>query len=453
MTSLSLARNWGPALLLALGVLLGACGQGEAGERTSAAALDSVRGAAPLDAEVAGEVELWHFWGSPDRRGPLREVIGACEEALPQITVKDVFKPWGDIWTANVTAVAAGSGMPDVIVEDRPRLPQRAADNVVQNLQPFADRDGLDPGHFWDFTWAETLYEGDSYGVPFETDVRLLYWNKNAFREAGLDPEQPPATWDELWAYADRLDKQDPDGSFERIGFFPAWGAGPNIWALTNGYDWVQDGRPAVDGPRFVETMEWVKAWADRYGGYRPVQRFWAGFGAPPNDAFMSGAVPMIVDLGSYDAVLDFYQPRAESGEPLEWGMAHLPYNREKATWSAGFALSIPKGAPNPEGAWELIKCMTGPEAQRFWAEETASTPANVQAARDSLLMRDPAWRTIVEQMDWSRGVTFVSAYPNFEEQVDRRQEAVWSGEAEAEAAMAEAQAAINRAMAGNSDE
>src|SRR5690349_1961288 len=76
----------------------------------------------PLNAEVSGNVEFWHHWGSPVRRTAIRRVVAMCQQALPNITIEEVFKPFGEGWTANIAAVAAGSGMPDVIVSDRLQL-------------------------------------------------------------------------------------------------------------------------------------------------------------------------------------------------------------------------------------------------------------------------------------------------------------------------------------------
>src|SRR5512138_275379 len=129
---------------------------------------------------VSGTVEMWHFWASPVRRNAIRRVISICQQILPNIKVNDTVKPFGDIWTANIAAVAAGSGMPDVIVEDRPQLVQRAADQIDTDLSDYAQRDGIDGSAFWPFTWKEATVEGKPYGIPFETDVRVLYWNKQA---------------------------------------------------------------------------------------------------------------------------------------------------------------------------------------------------------------------------------------------------------------------------------
>ncbi|MDQ3398554.1 MAG: hypothetical protein M3511_12450, partial [Deinococcota bacterium] len=114
----------------------------------------------PLNPEVSGNVEFWHFWGSPVRRNAIRRVIATCQQQLPNISVTESFKPFGDIWTANIAAVAGGSGMPDVIVADRIQLPRDADTGIYQSLQDFVDRDAIESAAFWPFTWEQTLYEG-----------------------------------------------------------------------------------------------------------------------------------------------------------------------------------------------------------------------------------------------------------------------------------------------------
>ena len=142
-------------------------------------------GAVKYNPDVSGEIEIWHFWASPVRRTGLQRIIAMCQQKLPNITVTDTVKPFGDIWTANVAAVAAGSGMPDVIVSDRPTLPKDAADGVYMSLQEFADRDGITRDQFYDWAWDQTLFEGQTYGIPFETDVRVLFLEQTALRSSG----------------------------------------------------------------------------------------------------------------------------------------------------------------------------------------------------------------------------------------------------------------------------
>jgi multiple sugar transport system substrate-binding protein len=450
--------SFGFVLLLIVSLVLSACtvtapvaapgaGTGDAAPLDEAIAQTSEL----LNTDVSGDVEIWHFWGSPVRRTAVRRVVAICEEQLPNIQITETFKPWGDIWTANVAAVAAGSGMPDIIVEDRPQLPQRGADQIATNLQPYVDRDNFDSSVFWDFAWNETLYEGSSYGIPFETDVRTLFWNKQALADAGLDPESPPETWEDLEAYADALDIQNEDGSWERIGFFPLWNAGVDFWARTNGWQPVVDGVPNFDDPAYIETLEWINGWIERYGGWENLQNFKASYGSPPNDIFMSGAVPMIVDVAGYLSQLNFYRPRVENAEGnmvnMDWGVSFIPYAEEKANWSGGFALAIPQGAENPDAAWEVIKCMTGPAGQSSWARDTFAIPTNREAASDPVLMADPMWETIMGVMEHSQGSDYVPEYPNYTQEINSRLDLVWSGDLTPEEMVQEAQQAIEETM------
>ena len=70
---------------------------------------------------------------------------------------------------------------------------------------------------------------GKTWGVPFQRSTIVLYWNKEAFKEAGLDPSKPPATWAEQVEYARKLTKRDGSGNVTQWGIevpssgFPYW--------------------------------------------------------------------------------------------------------------------------------------------------------------------------------------------------------------------------------------
>jgi multiple sugar transport system substrate-binding protein len=399
---------------------------------------------------------MWHFWASPVRRNAIRHVIGMCESKLPNIKVTDTVKPFGDIWTANIAAVAAGSGMPDIIVSDRPTLPKDAAQGIYMDLQEWADRDGVTRDQFYDWSWDQTLYQGHTYGIPHETDVRVLFWNKQLFEKAGLDPNKPPETWSELQQYADKLDVKDSNGKYTRIAFMPLWNAGFDIWTYSNNAALIApDGTPQINNPNAVETMKWIKSWIDRYGGWQAVQDFQAQFGAPPNDIFMSNGVAMLVDIFGYNSFLTFYGPRSDVNDPIgtldgkdprmEWGIGLMPHgdNADFGDWSGGFSMSIPTGAKNPEAAWEMIKCITGVDGQTIWALDTQAQPTNIKATQNEVLTSNPLWGVVDKALSVSTGGVYVEKYPNWSEQLQQRYEAVWKGDLSPEDALNQAQEAV----------
>jgi multiple sugar transport system substrate-binding protein len=405
-----------------------------------------------LNADVSGNIEMWHFWASPVRRNAIRRVIAICEQKLPNITITDTVKPFGDIWTANITAVSAGSGMPDVIVSDRPTLPRDAEAGVYTNLQEWADRDNIMRDQFYEWSWDQTLFEGNTYGIPHETDVTVLFWNKQLFEQAGLDPERPPQTWEEVEAFADQLDVQNANGTYSRIGFFPLWNRGVDVWQYTNDAEMIgPDGTVQINNPNMVETAEWIKRWVDRYGGWQNLQDYRNRFGAPPNDLFMSGGVAMLVDIFGYNSQLEFYRPTValDNGETprMDWGISLIPYNAGPGTWSGGFSMSIPTGSQNAEAAWEFIKCATSAEGQSSWARDTQAQPTNIMAAQDPVLAANPQWQVVDEALSTSTGGNALPGYQNWGEQLGPRLERIWLDELTPQEALDEAQEAVESAV------
>ncbi len=414
--------------------------------------VEASNGEPTLNPNVSGNIELWHFWASPVRHNAIRRVIAECQQKLPKITVHDEVMPFGDIWAANLAAVAAGHGMPDVIVSNRPALPRDAADGVYMSLEDWADRDNVRRDQFYNWAWDQGVYNRQIYGIPHETDVRVLFYNKNLFRQAGLDPNKPPATWDELEQDANKLDKIDSNGKMERVAFFPLWNLGADVWQYTNSADMMKpDGTPQIDNPKMVETVTWIKKWIDRYGGWEKLQSFRNQFGDAPKDVFMSGGVAMYADIFGYNSQLQFYRPNItlDNGQqvPLDWGVALLPYNTKPGTWSGGFAMSIPTGAKNPEAAWEFIKCATSSEGQISWARDTQAQPTNLKAATDPTLLADPNWQIVDHALQTSTGGVYVSKYPNWNEQLIQRWEQVWRGKLTPAQMLGEAQKAVVEAL------
>src|SRR5438034_8901531 len=71
---------------------------------------------------------------------------------------------------------------------------------------------------FYPALMANGTYKGKVYGIPFQRSTIVMYWNKEAFKEAGLDPEKPPANWNEMAQAAAKLVKKDSSGNISRWG-------------------------------------------------------------------------------------------------------------------------------------------------------------------------------------------------------------------------------------------
>jgi multiple sugar transport system substrate-binding protein len=335
--------------------------------------------------------------------------------------------------------------MPDVIVEDRPQLPDRAKNNIETSLGEMAKADNIDSKLFWPFTWEQATVDGQPYGLPYETDIRVLYWNKAAFKDAGLDPEKPPANWDDLWSYADKLDQKTGD-KLERVGFHPLFGnMDLDQWAWNDGGQWMdpKTKKFTLNDKHNVETLDWIKKWSDRYGKAN-WEAFRGTFGQGNQDGFMSGRVAMMVDIAGYTSFLNFFNPNlsTKDKERLGWGVAPIPPapGHQPASLSGGFALSIPRGAKNPKPAWEFIKYAVF-QGQASWARDTYSIPTIEKLAKeDPTLNGDPNWQFFVKAMDYGRAGDFNPYYPRWSDLLGPARDAVLDGKMTSQQALDEAQ-------------
>jgi multiple sugar transport system substrate-binding protein len=417
------------------------------GQPTSATGAGNSDLGYPARTDVAGNITFWHFWGSPTRRTAIRRIITEFGQVYPNIKVNEQYVPFGDIWTKNITAVAAGRGMPDVIVEDRLQLRTRAQNKIDVSLGELAKRDNVTGKEFWPFTWEEATLNGEPYGLPYETDIRVLYYNKAAFMDAGLDPNKPPKNWNDLEAYSDKLDKRS-GGRLERIGFYPLFGSGLDQWAWNNGGEWMdKQNHPTLNAPPNVEALAWIKKWTERYGKTN-LDAFKGTFGQGNQDEFMSGKVAMKVDIQGYTSFLNFYNPKftTAKGEELQgtegYGVASIPPapGHKPASFSGGFALSIPRGSQNQEPAWEFIKYVTF-KGQESWARDTYGMPTVEKMAKtDPVLQAQPNWNFFVKAMGYGRPGVYNPLYPDMMSLVGPATDAVLLGQKTPQQALDDAQ-------------
>lgn len=321
-------------------------------------------------------VNFWSFWGSETRRPIIDKIVKDFNNSQDKIVVKHTFLPWGDIWTKNLASVAAGNPA-DVVINDINTVAQRAKNNQAEDLSKYVD-DSF-KNQFYPHLWQTVLYKDKPYGIPFNTDTRLLFYNKTAFKEAGLDPNKPPQTWKELEEYAKKLDKKNGN-RYERIGFYPLWGSiGASSWMASadGGKGFIDNGKLNINTPQKVKALEWLQGWKDRLGD-KTVQSFQADFGSQQANPFIAGKVAMWADVGT------FYTQIRDYGKNMDFGVAQIPaYDEQSKHWAdgGGFVAEVPKGAKHPKEAMEFIKYLTGEKAQKYWALKNYDNVANKKGA------------------------------------------------------------------------
>lgn len=401
------------------------------------------------DASVASadgkvEVDFWTFWGSETRRPIIEKIISDFNASQDRIVVKHTYLPWGDIWTKNLASIAAKNPA-DVIINDIASVDQRASKKQNTDLTAYLEQDNIQD-RFYENLWENVLYEDKAYAIPFNTDTRMLYYNKKAFREAGLDPEKPPATWDELEEYAIKLDKKNGNG-YDQVGFHPLWGDfGIDNWLLNadggEGY-FDNEGNMHINTPAKVEAINWIKSWNDRLGK-KTVDAMQAEFGSEQSNPFISGKVAMWIHQGTFATQIRDY------GADMEVGIAPIPEKTAGSGHSSGgggFVVEIPQGAKHPDEAWEFIKYLTDYDAQKYWALKNFDNVANKEAASDPELSSDPIYKATVDNLAVTTHFRAPISVPDFKNLITPQIDAALLGNISAEEALSKAENDVKSMM------
>ena len=339
-------------------------GSTEAAAEESAPAEDAAteEAAAEDDGEVV-ELEFWAWWSSDARKPYIQQMVDDFNASQSKYHVTYVDIPWGDIFTKNIAQIAAGDPC-DIMANSMEEVKFRAQEGQVEPLDSYLTED-VTSGFYEQYMDACTGDDGSVYALPFSVDTRVIYYNKDHFEEAGINPEDIQ-TWDDLWEAAHKLDVQDGD-DYSRIGFLPVVGnGGVDTWLINanGGPCWfdAETGEPTVNSDVNKEGFAWVRSWLDYYGDdtYNEIS---AAFSSGMADPFASGVLSMVVNTSAYTAAL------AQTAPDMDYGVILLPEFKEGTGHTAnggGFVLEIPKGAKNPEGSYEFIKYATSYEVQDF---------------------------------------------------------------------------------------
>ena len=223
--------------------------------------------------DVAGEtsapitLSVWApFTGSDG--DVLREIMDTYNETNTDgITVELDIMDNATLQSKLPTAVSTGTG-PSFVLVGIEYLKQYAANGIIEDISDFWDKTGIDKSNYYDNVLAKS-YVGDvQYGVPMQYNLQYLYYNKDIFSAAGLDPNTPPTTLDELRedaiACTDKSKNQYGLGLPTDSTYFVQY-----LWA--NGGDVIsEDGtKNLINSDQNVETLQWLQD-LERVDGVSP---------------------------------------------------------------------------------------------------------------------------------------------------------------------------------------
>jgi len=390
-------------------------------------------------------VTFWHVMSVVGDQQAFDQMAKEFNLSQNRIQVKVELVPGGATEkTRLLTAIASGSG-PDIYLLDRFTVAQTALAGILQPLDQFVHRDRLDLDEYLPFAVREATWDGKLYGLPLDTDTRVMYYRTDLFDEAGLDARHPPGTIDELEAAVRRLTITKGD-YYQRLGLIP-WQAEGNLytWGLVFGgsfYDPVRQ-KVTADHPQVVAALTWMQDFANRYG-WNKIQHLIGQFGSGARWPFLVGQVAMVVD-GNWR--LDTIRRFAPN---LKFSIAPIPYPKnggKMTTWSGGWAFVIPRGAKHPEEAWEFMKFAAGHRGQELFMSLGDHLPTLVPLLKSDYLEGDPYRRVFVGLLPYAQSRPVLPVCGFYWDELRRAINEVLPGTKTPAAVLAEVTARVQREL------
>lgn len=297
----------------------------------------------------------------------------AFQEIHPNVTVEIETFPFEQYQEKLLIAVKGNTG-PDIMSLDQPWVPQFAESGLVAPLDDYiADSETVSEDEFYSAAWDSTLWKDKQWAVPLGFDVwEELLWNPDLFSAAGLDPDVPPATWEELLEYAEALTGDGqygivlPSAMSEVIPVFN------NAFIYSNGGAIIDEsGAVVIDSPENLETYTYL---------YQDLIKF-----APEGMTNMDqGAAEALFTSGKVAMMFNgnWSQETMDAQANFDWQIAVPPVPNEGDTFhgaTGGWNLAVSANSENPEAAYAFIEYLT--TTVDVQVAVAANTPAYIAAA------------------------------------------------------------------------
>jgi multiple sugar transport system substrate-binding protein len=343
-------------------------------------------------------LQVWIQWG--DNPTQLQELF---DKYTTETGIKvEVTAPVED---TKILPALTGSEPPDVLIlSGGDSVKSYAKEKLVDELATAIKDGGIDLNDFYPAPMTQCQQGDKIYCLPWGTDLYALFWNKDLFEAAGMDPNTPPATMEQLVEFADKLTIVK-DGVLEQVGFIPdsAWGHNDLYVHMFGGFWYNQDGTElTVNSQAMIDSYTWQQQFYSKYG-YDNVLEFTTSSGdnyMTPDHPFYAGKLAMYVD-GEWQTGENFI---SNIKPELNYGVAPFPPpaahpERANTIVNQGTVVVIPSGAKDKEASAKLLAWMMTPP---IVAEEfcfNANLPTSKKAAEDPCFTSNPKFKVFVDLM------------------------------------------------------
>ncbi|MCI3920762.1 ABC transporter substrate-binding protein [Paenibacillus sp. TRM 82003] len=387
-----------PMMLTVVATMIQGCG----GQQAAQPGNDASPAAAN---NVPTHITWWHANGGKNGEA-IDQIVSDFNASQSDIVVKAEFQGnYGELLN-KLKASFGSASAPSLVMINDVNTRFMIDSGEITPVQPFIDRDQFDLSKMEEHIMNYYKVNDQFYSMPFNTSNAILYYNKDLFRSAGLDPETPPATFDEVLQTARALTKDNVSGF---AFYIEPWFMEQSFAKQGELYVNNDNGRTApatesyVNQAAGVKTLTWWKEMVDSGVALNLGRK-----GADAKTAFLSGQAAMyITSTGSLRSVVDGAEGKFEVGT----GFFPTPADTSK---EGGIAIGggsnwilNKKSEEEQNAAWEFMEYLSSPKVQAYWHISSGYFPITTEAYDDPSvkenLMKYPQFQTAINQLQQTK--------------------------------------------------
>ncbi|MVP02065.1 ABC transporter substrate-binding protein [Paenibacillus lutrae] len=347
------------------------------------------------DTQNSGKITLDLALWDENLSAVVNEALIRYKKEHPNVQVKVTYTPFSDYWSKLRTSLAGKSG-PDVFWMNGPNFYQYVSANLLKDLGPLMEADGIKKENYTQTLTDMYSYENKLYGLPYFLDNVGLFYNKEIFDQAGIPYPDETWDWDKLKAIAGDLTQQEK-GIYGFIAPISNQDGYYNVIHQAGGYVINEDkSKSGFNLPESQAALKWMKQLMDE--GISPDARQQLETGHV--EMFGSGKAAMT-------QAISIKAPELHQMLGDKLGIAPLPKGKEKAGIVHGLSWAINENTAHEQAAWDLITTLAGEEGSMKLAQSGFSIPA-YEGAQEEWLQSIPSLNLKV----FVDSIEFAAPYP-----------------------------------------
>jgi multiple sugar transport system substrate-binding protein len=373
------------------------------------------------------DIVYWTGW-SGHEYDVQKQLVDEFNRTHPGVHVR-ILSQFGVSGYQKVRIAFAGGATPDVMSTVwADELAGYALRGVLEPLDDWLRTSGRDVNKEFTPGVAHMLQvQGHVWGLAVTTNTNFIAYNRQIFRESGLNPDQPPQNIQQLDQAAQACTKYDSNGNFIRYGFRPS---GLALWAMVFGGEWADEKTSQItaNDPHNVKALKWMASYASHYD-MKKMEAFQSAFGSSDtaNGPFFVGKVAMWSTGEWAQAFIQRYAPS------LDWGWFALPAppdGRKNCTWSGGSVFVIPAACKHKKEAWDFLNWISSPHAVKTFCLAIHNIPPLIRLGDDPAFNKDPLFRFAIRlsRGNAAFGPPPTPIWPTYNREISRTEDAVMLG-------------------------